>query len=62
MKADAILVMEQGEVNDIGKHHELLARNPIYANLWYTQNEHAGPPPAAAARPQIAYRGSQGVA
>ena len=62
VKADAILVMEQGEVNDIGKHHELLARNPIYANLWYTQNEHAGPPPAAAARPQIAYRGSQGVA
>ncbi len=62
VKADAILVMEQGEVNDIGKHHELLARNPIYANLWYTQNEHAGPPPAAGARPQIAYRGTQGVA
>ncbi len=51
VKADAILVMEQGEVNDIGKHHELLERNEIYANLWYTQNPHTGragrPAPAA---------------
>ena len=63
VKADAILVMEQGEVNDIGKHHELLERNEIYANLWYTQNQHVGGgPPAAPARPQLAYRGPQGVA
>ena len=64
VKADAILVMEQGEVNDIGKHHELLARNEIYANLWWTQNQHVGggPPAAAGARPQLAYRGPQGVA
>ena len=60
VKADAILVMEQGEVNDIGKHHELLERNPIYANLWYTQNEHVAPP--APARPQLTYRGPQNVA
>ncbi len=61
VKADAIMVMDQGAVNDIGKHHELLERNEIYANLWYTQNEHAGPPPAQA-RPQLAYRGPQSVA
>ena len=63
VKADAILVMEQGEVNDIGKHHELLERNEIYANLWWTQNQHVGGgPPAAPARPQLAYRGPQNVA
>ena len=63
VKADAILVMEQGEVNDIGKHHELLERNEIYANLWWTQNQHvAGGPPTAPARPQLAYRGPQNVA
>ena len=55
VKADAILVMEQGEVNDIGKHHELLERNEIYANLWYTQNPHTAAP--AASRPQLTYRG-----
>ena len=60
VKADAILVMEQGEVNDIGKHHELLERNTIYANLWHTQNEHAAP--AAPVRPQLTYRGPQNVA
>ena len=64
VKADAILVMEQGEVNDIGKHHELLERNEIYANLWWTQNQHVGggPPGAAPARLQLAYRGPQNVA
>ena len=64
VKADAILVMEQGEVNDIGKHHELLERNEIYANLWWTQNQHVGggPPASAPARPQLAYRGPPGVA
>ena len=60
VKADAILVMEQGEVNDIGKHHELLERNEIYANLWYTQNPHTAAP--AAPRPQLTYRGPQNVA
>ncbi len=60
VKADAILVMEQGEVNDIGKHHELLERNEIYANLWYTQNPHTAAP--ATPRPQLTYRGPQSVA
>ncbi len=61
VKADAILVMEQGEVNDIGKHHELLERNEIYAHLWYTQNPHTAAP-AAGPRPQLTYRGPRDAA
>jgi ATP-binding cassette subfamily B protein len=41
IQADAILVLERGEVHDIGRHHELLARCDIYANLWHQQNAHA---------------------
>ncbi len=61
VKADAILVMEQGEVNDIGKHHELLERNEIYAHLWYTQNPHTAAP-AATPRPQLTYSGPRDAA
>ena len=64
VKADAILVMEQGEVNDIGKHHELLERNEIYAHLWYTQNPHTAAPAAAPAgpRPLLTYRSPRDAA
>ena len=41
--ADAILVLDQGQVNDIGKHEELLARNEIYGGLWHQQNNHLSP-------------------
>ncbi|MBV9637379.1 MAG: peptidase domain-containing ABC transporter [Methylobacteriaceae bacterium] len=45
--ADAILVLERGEVHDIGRHQELLERCDIYSGLWYQQNRHvAAPPPA----------------
>jgi ATP-binding cassette subfamily B protein len=40
VSADAILVLEQGAVQDIGRHEELLARCDIYANLWHQQNGH----------------------
>ncbi len=60
VKADAILVMERGEVEDVGTHEELLARNEIYAGLWYTQNVHAGAAPPS--RPKLAYRGPNSVA
>jgi ATP-binding cassette subfamily B protein len=40
VSADAILVLEQGAVQDIGRHEELLARCDIYANLWQQQNGH----------------------
>ena len=63
VKADAIMVLDQGEINDIGKHEELLARNEIYAGLWHTQNQHVNPSPAKPqARPQLAYGGPHHVA
>ena len=62
VKADAILVMEQGEVNDIGKHHELLERNEIYAHLWYTQNPHTAAPTPAGPRALLTYRSPRDAA
>jgi len=38
--ADAILVMEKGEVYDIGRHEELLHRCDIYKHMWHQQNRH----------------------
>jgi ATP-binding cassette subfamily B protein len=37
---DAILVMDQGRVVDIGPHSDLLQRCAIYQNLWHQQNRH----------------------
>jgi subfamily B ATP-binding cassette protein HlyB/CyaB len=51
VNADAIMVLDRGEVNDIGKHNELLERCDIYSGLWYHQNAHVqGEPPAQAPR------------
>jgi ATP-binding cassette subfamily B protein len=47
VRSDAILVLERGQVADIGKHHELLERCEIYSGLWNQQNRHI----AAASRP-----------
>ena len=41
--ADAILVMEQGGVYDIGRHEELLLRCDIYKHMWHQQNRHVEP-------------------
>ncbi len=38
---DAILVLDAGEVHDIGRHPDLLERCDIYAGLWARQNQHA---------------------
>ena len=35
--SDAILVLDNGRVHDIGKHAELLDRCDIYSNLWHQQ-------------------------
>ena len=35
--ADKIIMMENGEIKDIGKHEELLARNESYRVLYETQ-------------------------
>lgn len=56
VKADAIMVLDNGEINDIGTHEELLERNEIYSSLWWTQNAHvANAPPQV--RPKLAYMG-----
>jgi subfamily B ATP-binding cassette protein HlyB/CyaB len=40
VSADAILVLERGMVQDIGRHEELLARCDIYSDLWHEQTRH----------------------
>jgi ATP-binding cassette, subfamily B, bacterial HlyB/CyaB len=42
-KADAILVLNRGVIDDIGRHEELLERNDIYSSLWHQQNAHMAP-------------------
>jgi ATP-binding cassette, subfamily B, bacterial HlyB/CyaB len=44
IKADAILVLNRGEIDDIGRHEELLERNDIYSGLWHQQNNHLPSP------------------
>jgi ATP-binding cassette, subfamily B, bacterial HlyB/CyaB len=44
VKADAILVLNRGAIDDIGRHDELLERNDIYSGLWHQQNNHLGSP------------------
>ena len=53
--SDAILVMEQGRVYDVGEHHELLRRCDIYKQMWYQQNRHVEP---TGTHGPIAYIGS----
>lgn len=40
--ADNILVMEQGEIVESGRHHDLLEKNGYYARLWQQQQHHQG--------------------
>ena len=56
--ADAILVLNRGVVDDIGRHDELLERNDIYSALWHQQNSHIGSPAQAriGARPCLLIR------
>jgi ATP-binding cassette subfamily B multidrug efflux pump len=39
--ADLILVMDDGDIVEQGQHEELLARGGFYAELYYSQFEHA---------------------
>ena len=35
--ADKIVVMEQGQIVEVGKHEDLLAKNGVYSNLYNIQ-------------------------
>jgi ATP-binding cassette subfamily B protein len=39
--ADAIMVLEGGTLADMGRHEELIGRNPIYRQLWSQQMQRA---------------------
>jgi ATP-binding cassette, subfamily B, bacterial HlyB/CyaB len=53
--ADAILVLEQGVVEDIGRHEELLARCAIYSSLWHQQTSHVAPLAAPQKKPPLRF-------
>ncbi|HAD22662.1 MAG TPA: ABC transporter, partial [Kandleria vitulina] len=40
--ADQIIIMNKGTIADIGTHDELLARNEIYQETYYSQNKKDG--------------------
>jgi len=42
MEADKIIIMDKGEINDIGTHNELISRNEIYKEVYYSQNKKGG--------------------
>ncbi len=39
MDADKIIIMDNGKINDIGTHEQLLARNKIYQEVYHSQNK-----------------------
>lgn len=51
LKADRIVVMEGGEVLDVGSHAELIERSPLYQRLYNLQFSHPEGELAAAAQP-----------
>ena len=40
--ADQIIIMEDGKINAVGKHEDLLKNNHIYQEIYYTQNRVGG--------------------
>ena len=53
VKANAILVLEQGKMMDFAPHHVLLERCEIYRHLWDQQNRFLAQDMAIAARSQV---------
>jgi ATP-binding cassette subfamily B protein len=53
--ANAILVLEQGAVQDIGRHEELLERCDIYNNLWHQQTSHVASLNARQGKPPLRF-------
>jgi len=58
LAADTILVLDQGQLIDQGRHPELLARGGLYARL-YHQQFRAAYPPSGEAVPHLAAPGAQ---
>ncbi|MDF3033090.1 MAG: putative multidrug export ATP-binding/permease protein [Alphaproteobacteria bacterium] len=42
IEADEILVLDQGQIVERGKHSDLLAKNGLYAAMWQRQQENMG--------------------
>ena len=40
--ADQIIILDNGKVNAIGTHDELLKNNEIYKEVYYSQNKKGG--------------------
>jgi ATP-binding cassette subfamily B protein len=59
VSADAILVLERGSVQDVGRHAELLERCDIYSGLWHQQTSHLA---AGSPRAKPPFRGPNRVA
>lgn len=43
--ADAIVVLDRGEIQDIGRHQDLVERSDLYSGLWRRQSLAPGPIP-----------------
>lgn len=46
LKADQIVVMDRGQIKEIGPHHELMEKSGHYRRLYDLQFQHAGEPAA----------------
>ena len=42
MDSDKIIIMDNGKIDAIGTHEELLATNKIYQEIYYIQNKNNG--------------------
>jgi len=53
VETDAILVLERGQVHDIGRHAELLARCDIYSDMWHQQTRNVLAPTGRPGKPPL---------
>ena len=53
INADRIVVIEDGEVDEVGRHAELLARGGLYSQLYVEQFRHLQPAPESGEEPAL---------